>query len=74
MLIHLGNGNTFHTFLPFDIYYGMAQLQRNAEIIQTLYNISLQTAGVGHQLCHHLDFGSLQSHTPCHNQPDISGA
>ena len=41
MFIHLGDGNALHPFLSFNIHHSMAKFQRNPEVIQTLYNISL---------------------------------
>ena len=52
----------------------MAQLQRNAVIVQTLYDITFQSSGIGHQLRHHLHPGALQCHTPGHNKADVSGS
>ena len=72
-VLYFGNGDRFDTLFAFDVYYCMGQLQRNAEVIQTLYDISLQTAGIRHQLGNDLDLGAFQSHTSCHDQSDITG-
>ena len=52
----------------------MAKLQRDPEIIQALHDISLQTSGIWHQLCHSLNLRTFQSHTSGHDQPDITGS
>ena len=74
MLVNLGQRNPFHPLLTPDLYHRVAQLQRDAEVVQALDNVSFQAAGVRHQLRNHLDLGSFQRHTPCHNQADIAGA
>ena len=52
----------------------MAEFQRDAKIIQTLYDIPLQTAGVWHQFGDCLYLRPFQGHSSCHDQSDISGA
>ena len=52
----------------------MAQFQRDVKIIEALYNIALQPAGVGHQLGHAEDLCPLQRHAPRHDKPDIAAA
>ena len=56
-----------------DLYYGVAQLQRNIVIVQTLLNISCKTAGVGHQFANCVYLGALQGHSSCHDQTDVTG-
>ena len=74
MFIHLSNHYSLHSLFSFDIHHSMAQLQRNSKIIQTLNNISFQSAGVWHQFCNKLHLRTLQSHAAGHNQPDVAGA
>ena len=71
---HLGHRHAGNPVLSLDIHHRMAQLQGDAEIIQALDNVALQTAGVGHQLCHQQYFGALQRHAPGHDQADVPGA
>ena len=73
ILIYLCKCYTFHALLSFDVYHCVTQLQRNTIIIQTLHDITFQTAGIWHQLCYHLNLGTLQRHTSRHDQSDISG-
>ena len=52
----------------------MTQFQGDIIIIQTLDDITLQSSGIWHQLCHNLNLCTLQRHASCHNQTDIAGA
>ena len=74
LFIHLSQGHALHSFLSVDIHHGSTELQGNAEIIQTLHDISLQAAGIGHQLRNHLDLRPFQGHTPGHDKADVTGA
>ena len=67
ILIHLCHRHRLHTLLSFDVHHGSLQLQRNSEIIQTLYYVSLQSAGIGHQLRHQLYLSALQRHAAGHD-------
>ena len=70
--IYLGNRHSFHPFFSPDIHNRMTQFQRNIEIIQTLHNVSFQTAGIRHQLCHDLNLCAFQCHASCHDETDVS--
>ena len=72
--VNLGNGNACNPLFSVNFRHGMAQLQRNIIVVETLYNISLKAAGIWHQLGYHLHLSSLQRHTPCHDKPDITRA
>ena len=63
-----------HTLLALNVHHGVAQLQRNAKIIEALHNIALQTAGIGHKLGNAEHLGTLQRHTARHNQADVAAA
>ena len=52
----------------------MAQLQRDAEILQTLDDVSLKAAGIGHQFCNDLHLCTFKRHAAGHDQADVSGA
>ena len=52
----------------------MGKQQRNVKILQALDDISLQTAGIGHQLGNGFDFRTFEGHSARHNQTDIAGA
>ena len=60
--------------LSFYINHCMTQLQRNLKVIQTLYNISLQSTGIRHQLCNHFHLRPFKCHTSRHDQTDITGS
>ena len=42
--VHLCNSYSFQTFFPLNIHHCVAQFQRDTEIIQALYDISLEPA------------------------------
>ena len=73
LFIHLSQGHALYSFLSVDIHHSSTELQGNAEIIQTLHDISLQAAGIGHQLRNHLDLRPFQGHTPGHDKADVTG-
>ena len=73
MTVHLCQCNAFQTLFPFDVHNGMAQLQRNIIIIQTLYDISLQSSGIRHQLCNNLNLCAFKCHSSRHDQSDVAG-
>ena len=72
-MIHLRQSHPCKAFLPMDGNDGMAQLQRDAEIFQTLNDVSLQAAGIGHQLRNHFHLRPFHRHSPRHDQTDIPG-
>ena len=74
VFIHLCERNTLYPFLAVNVDDGVAQLQGNAEILKALDNISLQAAGIRHQLRNHLYLCTLQSHAACHDQANVAGA
>ena len=67
------NGYTFQTLFAVDLDNGMAQLQGNVKVIQTLLNVTSQTAGIGHQFANSMNLCTFQSHTASHDQTDITG-
>ena len=44
------------------------------EVLQTLDDVPLQAAGIGHDLRHGVDTGALQRHAPGHNEADVAAA
>ena len=44
-----------------------------AVVLQTLDDVALQAAGIGHDLRHKFDFRALPGHAPGHNQANIAG-
>ena len=71
---YLGNGHTGDPLPALDVHHRMAELQRNAEVIEALDDVPLQSAGIGHQLRNHQNLGPLQGHAPGHDQADIAAA
>ena len=57
-----------------DIHYGVAELERDAEVVQTLYYITLKAAGIRHQLSYDLYLRALQGHAARHYEADIARA
>ena len=60
--------------LPVDLHHGGGQIQRDIEIVQTLDDVALQTAGIGHDLRHGFDLRALQRHAAGHDEADVAGA
>ena len=73
VFVHLCECDTFYPFLTVNINDGVAQLQRDTKILQALDDVSLQTAGIGHQFCNHLHLCALQRHAAGHDQADVAG-
>ena len=73
VFIHSYQRNCLHPVLSVNLRHRMAKAKRNPKIVQALNNISLQSAGIGHDLRHQLYLRSLQAHSSCHNQADIPG-
>ena len=71
--VNLCQGDAFHALLALDVHDSVAQLQGDAEVIQTLDDVTLQTAGVGHQFGNDLNLCAFQSHTAGHDQADVTG-
>ena len=67
------NRDSLDTVLPSMSMTVVAELQRDAEIIQTLYDVSLQTTGVRHQFGNYLDLRAFQRHAACHDQTNVTG-
>ena len=57
-----------------DLHHRGGQVQGDIEIVQTLDNVALQTAGIGHDLRHGLDLSALQRHAAGHDEADVAGA
>ncbi len=51
----------------------MREFQRNAEIIEALDNVPLESAGIGHQLGDNLNLRAFQRHAARHDESDIAG-
>ena len=67
------NRDSLDTVFALNVDDGVAELQRDAEIIQTLYDVSLQTTGVRHQFGNYLDLRAFQRHAACHDQTNVTG-
>ena len=57
-----------------NFHYRVAQIKGYAEIIQTLHDIPLQSARIGHDLQDGRDVRSFQRHAARHDEPDIPRA
>ena len=74
MFIHTGHRDACQAVVPVDSRYRMAQVQRNAVIIQALLHIAGQTAGIWLDLKHGLDMGAFQRKPAGHNHADVPGS
>ena len=57
-----------------DVRHGMRKIERNAEVIQTLNNVSCKSAAERHYFHAGQNLGSLKGHTSRHDESDISGS
>ena len=55
-----------------DIHHGGGEVQGDIEVLQTLDDVPLQAAGIGHDLRHGVDTGALQRHAAGHDKSDIA--
>ena len=74
MFIHPGHRDACQAVVPVDSRYRMAQVQRNAVIIQALLHIAGQTAGIWLDLKHGLDMSAFQRKPAGHNHADVPGS
>ena len=65
--------DSFHPLITVDLRDGMGQIQRYAEIIQTLYLIPRKPRQIVHQLDHRQNLRALKCHPARHDHPDIPG-
>ena len=63
-----------NTLLALNVHNGVAELERNAEVVQTLDNIALQTAGIRQQLRYNQHLRALKRHAPRHNEANVAAA
>ena len=73
-LVHLGDHHALQALFSQDVGHGMAQIQGDVVIPQTLLNVPGQAAGVGLNLEYRPDMGALQGEPPGHDHADIPGA
>ena len=74
MLITLCNHNAGQALTAANIHHRMAQMQGNAIIVQALFNIARQSAGIRLHFVYPFDMRPFQRHAPGHNQTDIPAA
>ena len=72
--VHGGHHDFFQPPVSDNIGNGMREEQRDIIIPETLDDIPVQAAGVGHQLHAGQHLGPLQGHPPGHDEPDVSAA
>jgi len=71
VLVHRGHGDPLHAVAAFDVHDRRRQMQRNAEVVQTLHHVASEPVRVRHDLEHADDFATLQDEPPRHDQPDV---
>ena len=74
MAVHLRKRDALEAFLTLDIHDGMAQLQRNPIVVEALHDVSLESAGIRHELRHDLDLRTLEGHPSRHDEANVSGS
>ena len=62
-----------NTLLALNVHNGVAKLEGNAEVVQALDDITLQTARVGQKFCYNQHLRALKRHSSRHDESDISG-
>ena len=72
--VHLGDGHAGQTITAMDLGDGVAEIERDIVVIQTLHDVARQAGGVRHQLEHCLHMSAFQRHAACHDHADIAGA
>ena len=72
--VHLGDGHAGQTVTAMDLGDGVAEIERDIVVIQTLHDVARQAGGVRHQLEHCLHMSAFQRHAACHDHADIAGA
>ena len=70
----LRDRHSLHALFTFNVDDRVRQLQRDTEVVKALHDIPLQAARVRHEFGNDFDFGSLERHTPRHDQTDVAGA
>ena len=73
-LVNLCDGNAGNSVLAVYLDDGVAEHERNAEVVEALLDVSCETARIRHQLAHSFDLCALKRHSSCHNKSDISRA
>ena len=68
----LGDRDRRDVLLALDVHDRVAESERNAEVIETLHDVALEAAGIGHQLRDELHLRALQGHAARHDQTDIA--
>ena len=57
-----------------NVHHGGGEVERNGEVIQTLDNVALEAAGIGHDLGHGVHRGPFQRHAAGHDKADVAAA
>ena len=72
--IHLRDHHLLHPVPSSDIGDRMGEVEGNVVVVETLDDVSVQTAGVGHDLHAGQDLCALQSHAAGHDEADVAAA
>ena len=74
MLVDFSDPDAFDTLVAFDLHDGMAELERDAEVIEALYDIPLEAARVRHELSDDLDMRSFEREPAGHDEANVARA
>lgn len=70
----LGDRHAGVALAALDVDDGVAEVERNAKIVEALDDIALEAAGIGHQLSNGEDFCALERHAAGHDEADVAAA
>ena len=72
--VDLGEHDRLDALLALDARDGMAEQQRDTEVVDALDDVALEAARIRHELGDARDVGSLERHATGHDEPDVAGA
>ena len=74
VFVHTLHGHARQAALALDACDGVREIQRNIKIVQALYDVAGEAAGIGHYLYAGQHLRALQRHAARHDQADIARA
>ena len=72
--VNCGNCYSRDSLLAVNFCDSVGEFERNAEIVETLDNVSSQTARIRHNLTYAFDFRAFKGHSASHNKSDVARA
>ena len=74
MLVDFSDPDAFDTLVAFDLHDRVAELERDAEVIEALHDIPLEAARVWHELSDDLDMGAFEREPAGHDEANVARA